>query len=401
METKLQLDFSSPEFIQNPYPTYCHLREHEPVHLADSGVWYLTRYPDVYFMMTDPRFGRKAPKGASRFDLEATESTEVEAFLENWLLFKDPPEHTELRKVLAQVVNAKLIKAMEPFIARVADEVCQHVATLAEIDIVRDISIPMSMRVMCELLGVPDVDREEFQHYSDIITLSFEGSLPRDLARMEPMLPTIKYYIRDIIFDRQQHPKKDWISYLLEHHKQLHEPLNTEQLIDTIVFLLYSAHETTRLAISSSCHLLLSHPNKLRELIANPELLPDAIEELLRYESPLNKLSRWTHEDVRIGHQVIPAGVLVVGLINAAHRDPSAFENPYEIDFQRESNRHLTFGKGIHTCLGSVLARLELNILFERLLPLLSRWQLLTDKIQWRQNTTFRYLDSLPVRIKQ
>lgn len=386
---------NTPEF-SNPYPVYAEWRRQHPVFQNANGTWHLTRYDDVKMMLTDPRFLRHPPGHAGFINPDKMD-TELDKVISKWSLFNDPPEHTHKREMLSVMVNPRFIKDTRSIIETITDNLIQSLMKNDTADFMTEFAYPLPVRVINRLLGA-SLDTSTLRRWSLAIINALDRGAPDDFISIHPIMLEIQQYFRELIHAREQRPESDWISELVRVKNQY--DLDTDDMIANCIFLLLAGHETVQLSLGLGLRALLQHPDQLSLLTSNPDLIPSAVEEILRFEAPLSKVTRWTSEAVVINDIVIPENQLVVGLLNAANRDPERFENPDQLNFTRKNNRHLTFGLGIHNCLGALLARLELQIAIEKLIPHLNRLKLKEAQTEWIGNTSTRYLFKLMIQIQ-
>jgi cytochrome P450 len=382
-----------PEVIEDPYPLYHRLRAEDPVHQNPAGMWVLSRYDDVAGLLRDPRFGRRGFQ-------ELISARFGRAGLGRSMLLQDPPDHTRLRALVNKAFTPRVIEGLRGQIQRMVDILLDSVAGRSEMDLIADLAYPLPVSVICEMVGVPAADRDLFRQWSYDIARSFDAIVfpdPEVIARANAAGDAISAYFQDLVAERRRAPRADLLSALIA-VEEAGDRLSTEELFATGVLLFLAGHETTSNLIGNGVLALLRHPAELRRLREDPALIESAVEELLRYDSPVQRGSRIANEDVLIGDCSIPNGSLVLALLGAANRDPVHFAEPDCLDVSRQDNRHLAFGWGIHFCLGAPLARLEGQIAIGTLLRRLPRLALATERVEWRQTFTLRALMALPVR---
>lgn len=329
------------------------MRAAQPVFLnARDHMWNVFSYTDVQRVLTEhSTFSSQFIDSGSDQPLDAS------------LISTDPPRHRQLRSLVALAFTPRTIAQLEPRIAAIVHELLDRVTPQGKMDVINDLSYPLPVIVIAELLGIPQEDRERFKHWSDRVV----GAVPSDGKNPQAEMSE---YFRRMIEQRRQEPKDDLISSLLA--AQIDgEYLTEQELLGFFVLLLVAGNETTTHLIGSAAWCLDEHPDALAELRANPDLLPDAIEEVLRYRSPIKLMFRVTTQNTRVGDKDIAAGESVIAWIGSANRDEAQFPSAATFDIHRLLNRHLAFGHGIHFCLGAPLARLEariaLKIMLERL----------------------------------
>ena len=382
-----------PEVIEDPYPLYHRLRADDPVHQSPAGMWVISRYDDVSGLLRDPRFGRRGFEAiiSARFGGPG---------LGRSMLLQDPPDHTRLRGLVNKAFAPRVIEGLRGQIQQMVDGLLDAVAGRGEMELIADLAYPLPVSVICEMVGVPAADRDMFRQWSCDIARSFDAILlpdPEVIARANAAGDAISAYFHDLVAERRRAPRADLLSALIA-VEEAGDRLSTEELFATAVLLFIAGHETTANLIGNGVLALLRHPAELQRLRADPALIDSAVEELLRYDSPVQRVSRITNEDVVIGGRPIPIGSLVLALLGSANRDPVHFAEPDRLDVTRQDNRHLAFGWGIHFCLGAPLARLEGQIAIGTLLRRLPNLTLATEQVEWRQTFTLRGLTALPLR---
>lgn len=387
----------SPAFHADPYPFYRHLRETDPVHLSALGLWILTRYEDCVTSLRDPRFGRDGFEAI----LSAQYGEESETGrLPRSMLFRDPPDHTRLRSLVNRAFTPRVIEGMRGQIQAVVDRLLDHAEAQGRIDVIADLAYPLPVTVICDMLGVPVGDHEQIKEWSSDIIRSLDAigvpSDPSIVERGRIGRRGIADYFRALLPERRRRPRADLLSALIAAEEQ-GDRLTEGELLATCVLLFIAGHETTVNLIGNGTLALLKHPEQLRRLREDPALIGSAIEELLRYDGPVQRTARIPSEDITIGGRTIPKGEMVMPFLGAANRDPAQFPDPDRLDITRADNRHIAFGMGIHFCLGAPLARMEGQIAINTLLRRLPKLALAGQRPEHRQSLTLRGLVSLPV----
>jgi pimeloyl-[acyl-carrier protein] synthase len=386
--------FSS-DFRADPYPVLDALRTHDPVHFIDlPGLWFLTRYDDVVAALHDPRLS------AERFQLTLPEmqSSALISSLSTMMLLRDPPHHTRLRTLVSKAFTPRVVENLRPRIQEIIDALIDAVQPAGRMEFMQDLAAPLPVVVIAQLLGIPVEDRAQFKRWSDALLVIADGTLaPAGFADAERSAAEFKDYLGGVIARRRNHPSDDLISSLLA--AQEHEDrLTADELFSTCVLLLIAGHETTTNLIGNGMLALLRHPDQLVLLRDNPALIRSAIEELLRYESPVQLTSRVARDDFEIRGKPIRKGQEVCCGLAAANRDPEQFAEPDRLAVTRADNHHVAFGHGLHFCLGAPLARLEGQIAMLTLLRRLPGLRLATDSVEWREGIMMRSLKALPLR---
>jgi len=385
-----------PEFHANPYPFYRRLREEDPVHASPFGAWILTRYDDAVMVLRDPRFGREGMADL----LEARLGIGGDPTDTRDMLFRDPPDHTRLRALVSRAFTPRVVEAMRPHIQDIVDGLLDRLEAGHGMDVIEDLAYPLPVTVICEMLGVPTADQDVFRQWSADIARSLDAAiLPADsevIPRGREARIALRAYLRSLIATRRRNPRADLLSALIAVEEE-GSKLSEGELVSTCALLLIAGHETTVNLIGNGVLALLRHPDQLRALADDPTLIQSAVEELLRYDGPVQRTGRMATADVEIGGKQIPKGSVVVAAIGAANRDPAHFPDPERLDITRRDNRHIAFGFGIHFCLGAPLARIEGQVAIGTLLRRVPALKLVSDTPVWRESSVLRGLKTLPV----
>jgi len=385
-----------PEFVANPYPMYHRLRAEDPVHQSPLGFWVLTRYEDVVFALRDARLAKEAITSvvAQRFGI-VNPPTITRSMLDS-----DPPDHTRMRALVNKAFTPRVVEHLRPRVQAIVDDLLARVDERHSMDLIEDFAYPIPVIVICELLGVPVEDRDHFRAWGLDMARSLDAVLfgpHSDVAeRGAAARHALGDYFRDLIAERRKAPRQDMLSGLIA-AEEAGERLTEAEMLATCILLLVAGHETTVNLIGNGTLALLRNPGELRRLREDPGLIATAVEELLRFDGPVQRTARVPSEDVKFGDQVIGKGELVMPFIGAADRDPAQFADPDRLDIGRRENRHVAFGYGIHFCLGAPLARVEGQIALATLVQRLPKLALATDQPQFRMSLTLRGLSSLPV----
>jgi cytochrome P450 len=388
-----------PKMLNDPYPFYARLRSAAPVHWVDQvGGWVLTRYADVISVLRSPQASsdrvNKAPQ-QSRLEFQAL--NEVRAYS---MLNADPPRHTRLRLLVNKAFTPKTVEELAPFIRSFVDKVLDAALARGRMDVMADLAFPLPATVIAEMLGVPPEDRDRFKQWSDDVTAALgnvpSNASPEVLRKSVEGMQALQAYFHDIITQRRAEPRDDLISGLIKAQEE-GDRLSDQELLANCVLLLNAGHETTTNLIGNGTYALLRHPSQLKRLRDDPSLIPTGVEELLRYDSPVQFTSRILTADMELSGKVLRAGQMVLLLLAAANRDPKQFPDPDKLDVGRQNNKHVAFGLGSHFCLGAPLARLEGRLVFEALLRRAPGLRLDGPPPQYRQNFNLRGLESLAV----
>ncbi|RBQ15302.1 cytochrome P450 [Spongiactinospora rosea] len=347
------------EHLADPYPVYRRYREQDSVQRGEGGTWYVFGYDEAYEVLTSPAFGR-GPGGPV-----SDRSPALRRLVQNWLVFMDPPRHTELRDLLQATFSPKVVRALRPCVTAIAAELLAPLQEKPLIDLVRDFAAPFPLLVISELLGVPSERRDWFRERAVWLqgaSTSRAGRTGRtgaDLA--ERAARELAAYFSEQARLRARAPREDLLSLLVAAARK-GTALSEDEIVGTCVHLLTAGHETTTHLLTKGTLALLRRPGVLRRLRSDPALLPTAVEELVRFDSPVQMVSRWARQDQLLGGKRIRAGEKVVPVLGAANRDPARFPAPDLLRLDRPPARHTGFGLGIHYCLGASLARAEAEI---------------------------------------
>lgn len=392
-----------PESLADPYPLFHSLRDEDPVYWSERvDGWVLTGYPAVVAILRDPRVSSNRHTDA-RTQLPEAAREQARALREHLSLMmgnSDPPNHTRLRSLINKAFTPRVVEAMSSRIQALADQLLDAVQGAGRMDVIRDFAYPLPIIVISELLGIPTEDRTQFKHWSDDFIGFIAAGRPsvERAKRAQQSLLAMADYFRDIAALRRRRPQNDLISGLItaeEHGQRLSEG----ELLAMCNSLLAGGHETTTNLFGNGLLALLRHPGQLRELRQTPDLIVGAVEELLRYDSPVQRLERFATQDLELGRHRIRAGQRLWPMLGAANRDPAQFPDPDRLDIRRQPNPHLAFAHGIHFCVGAPLARLEGQIGFATLLRRFQKLELADGAVQWRAILAHRGLESLPVAV--
>ncbi len=390
-----QYDVLDPAVRWDPHPIYAKLRADAPVYKTryyEMGAqsWLLTRYDDCEMLQSDPRF----TKNYGRINPATDYRNSPMVAINRHMLSVDPPDHTRLRGLVHKAFTPRIISAMNDRVQEIADSLLDAVQGRSDMDLTADFAFPLPITVIAQLLGIPAEDRNNFRDWSQTIVLGRNyDAVTR--AAMEFIM-----YMNELFDQRRAAPQDDLISNLIQ-VEEAGDKLAREELMSMIFLLLVAGHEATVNLIANGTLTLLTHPDQMQLLRDDPRLIRSAIEEMLRFESPVaSTTNRFALEDVEIRGQVILKGDLVLASLIGANRDPEVFENPDAFDIRRNPNRHMAFGYGLHYCLGAPLARMEGAIAINTLLRRLPNLQLAVDPrdIEWNESLLLRSMKALPVR---
>jgi cytochrome P450 len=395
---------SDPAVLADPFPTYARLRDEEPAHWsAELKGWVLTRYEDVKRVCLDSRMSsdRLRPFFASLPSREAARMAELIRILTLWMVFRDPPEHTRLRRLTSRVFNVRAIQALRPTVESLTAWLLDRIGERTEFDFIAEFAGPLPALVIMDMLGVARPELERLKRLSDEMAL-FIGSAretPGKYERAENATREMAELFRGLIVERRREPRRDLLSELV-HLEDDGERLNDDELVATCVLLLFAGHETTTHHITNGLAALLRFPAAREELRRDPRLAPAAVEELLRYDGPIGAQVRIVQERQTFHGREFNPGERVFLMMNAANRDPRAYTDPDLVDLQRHGPPHLTFGFGPHICLGFPLARLEGQV---ALPAVLARWREIEAagaQVEWLDSMVLRGMTTFPVRVR-
>ena len=359
--------------------------------------WLITGYPEVRAALGDQRLAKDSRRVAELLDrhgLSGQDSIFGQS-LSHHMLNTDPPEHGRLRKLVGNVFTPRRVELLRPRIQQISDELLDALPLGEEVDLLEAFAVPLPIKVICELLGVPAEDRSEFREWSNRLV----SALPREVVNEASA--AMAAYLGDLIRAKEEDPGEDMLSALV-HAREEGDRLGRDELIAMACLLLAAGHETTVNLIGNGTLALLTHPGQLAALRADRSRLTNAIEEFLRYDGPINQATlRFTAEPVEIGGVRIPEGEFVVLSVDAANHDEGRYPRPDDLDIDRDTGGHLGFGRGIHYCLGAPLARVEAEIGFTGMLDRFGRIELAVpeDRLEWRFSVVMRGLERLPVRL--
>jgi cytochrome P450 len=389
----MQFNPFAPDIRQNPFSSYAELRREAPVYkLEPMGFWLVTRYEDVQFVLKSPQMfsseGMAGPQGLQ---------DQVRS-----IITMDPPDHQRLRSLVGRAFTPRMIAELEPRIREITRTLLAKTAHSNEFDVIGGLALPLPVRVIAEMLGVEPRRLHDFKRWSDIMVgqLLRPGASPEEVAYEQAERSAFEQYFRWAIEERRRKPGDDLISALIQAEEQ-HQHLTAEEVFGFALLLLVAGNETTTNLIGNMVLTLLRHPAALAELSCNPELIPAAVEETLRYESPVQMLFRIAREDIEMHGQRIPKGAMVWPVMGSANRDEARYPDPDRFDIGRDTSGHLAFGHGIHFCIGAPLARLETRVAMEELLPMLANAHLAEQPLEYIDAFFLRGLKRLPLALPE
>lgn len=401
--TAIEFDFEDPEFQADPYPIYAALREHEPVsHRVKDGFhnYWVTRHEDVVSVLRDERFTSFGIP--SELEAEGIPETfrRLGQVLKHMMLRIDGKDHARLRGLVNKAFTPRMVARLEPRIEALSSALLDEVVSRGDgcVDLIRDFATPLPVIVIAELLGVPGEEQPRFKRWSDEIAVVLDGSVrTAGLPRAAQSAWDLAEYLRRVVAQRRREPRDDLLSAMAAARDE-RGALSDDELISNAILLLLAGHETTTNLIGNGALALLRNPDQLALLRDEPGLAEGAVEEALRYDSPVQLTARVPAIPVAVRGVTIPPDAEATLLLGAANRDPAVFSDPDDFDIRREGGRHLSFGFGSHFCLGASLARLEGMVAFRQLASRFPRLELADPDPPRRAGLVLRGLASLPAR---
>jgi cytochrome P450 len=389
-------------FIADPYPDYAQLREEAPV-LYDGATdhWLVSRYEDVDALLRDRRFGRTYLHVGTHEDMGRPTPPDWHApfwdLINDGILDMEPPDHTRVRKLVAKAFTPRFVEGLRPRVQAIVDGLIDELSGAGEFDLLPSLAEPLPVTVIAEMLGVPEADRRLLRPWSADIVKMYELN-PSIASQQDAVRASGEFatYLRGLARERRRDPGDDLISGLV-HVVDQGEALTEDELVGTCVLLLNAGHEATVNSTLLGWWTLFQHPDRLKELRADHSLIPSAVEELLRFQTPLPMFERWVLEPFELHGVEIPRGAELGLLFDSANHDPSVFADPDGLRLDRKPNPHLAFGAGIHFCLGAPLGRMELQISFRALLERFPDLELVEEP-RFKPNYVIRGLEGLRVR---
>jgi cytochrome P450 len=372
----------------DPYPTYAELRGAGPVSRGELGQWLVTGHREAAALLRDPRLGSAFPREFVRRTLGAGPAA---SFPERIVLTRDPPDHTRLRRFLGRAFGTPAIRSLRASVESLVDELLTPAHEAGRFDVVADLAVPLPVTVVCRLIGIPDSDRAEVLPQVIALAKVFDAVNldPERIGDIDTAVRWLRSYVGDLLTA----PAPGSLAALYDGAQ------DADEFIDNLLFLFHAGFETTMGLISNGCAALMSQPSQWERLRTDPTLLSTAIEEFLRYDSPIQNTIRVAHEPIECAGVKIRAGRSVMLLLGAANRDPAVFRDPDRLDVGRDPNPHLGFGGGLHHCLGMALARLMGDLVFERLVGLFAVMEPAGAGVR-RHHGSLRSYERLPVAVR-
>jgi cytochrome P450 len=410
MTTARKYELYSHEFRQNSHTVFAQMRANDPV-IKQAGldgttpIWFVTRYAEVQQVLADDEHFVRDPglvySAEAREKIFGKPNELIDNMMNNHMLNKDGDDHRRLRSLVSKAFTPKVIQNMRPRIAAIATELLDKVQANGKMELISDFAFPLPITVIAELLGIPLHNQNQFRIWSNAFVRPAITEEEQQAAFV--LLQEFATYMQNLVADRRLHPGDDLLSGLI-HVEEAGDRLSQSELFSMLSLLIVAGHETTVSLIGNAVLALLQSPQVRDEIMNNQALIPAAVEEFLRYDSPVERpLTRIVKEDITLGGWQLKRGDLIIPIIGSANRDETQFPTAAMLDIHRKPNSHIAFGKGAHYCLGAPLARLEgeiaLRVLFERFPDL--RLDIAAEDLEWRDVPTFRSLVRLPVKWTQ
>ncbi|WP_338685256.1 cytochrome P450 [Streptomyces acidiscabies] len=392
-----------PAFLADPYPAYAGLRERgRVIHYERTDQWLVPHHADVSALLRDRRLGRTYLHRYEHEDFGRTappaEHEPFHTLNDHGMLDLEPPDHTRIRRLVSKAFTPRTVEQLKPYVAKLAGELAEQLVESGGGDLLTDVAEPLPVAVIAEMLGIPESDRAPLRPWSAAICGMYELN-PSEETAAEAVRASVEFsdYLRELIAERRNSPGDDLMSGLIAAHDE-GDRLTEQEMISTAVLLLNAGHEATVNATVNGWNALFDNPDQLALLRADHSLIPGAVEELMRYDTPLQLFERWVLDDIEIDGVTVPRGAEVALLFGAANHDPAVFSDPERLDLRRTDNPHISFSAGIHYCIGAPLARIELAASMAALLekaPTLHR----VREPRRKPNFVIRGLEGLDVEI--
>ncbi|NEB76536.1 cytochrome P450 [Streptomyces sp. SID14478] len=391
----------SPAFVADPYPAYAALRESGRVHrFAPTGQYLIPHHADVAALLRDRRLGRTYQHRYAHEEFGRTappaEHEPFHTLNDHGMLDLEPPDHTRIRRLVSKAFTPRTVQQLRPYVEKLAGDLVAGLVADGGGDLLAAVAEPLPVAVIAEMLGIPESDRPLLRPWSAAICGMYELN-PADRTARAAVRASVEFtaYLRELIGRRRAEPGDDLISGLIAAHDE-GDRLTEQEMISTCVLLLNAGHEATVNSTVNGWWALFRHPDQLAALRADHSLIPSAVEELMRYDTPLQLFERWVLEDIEVAGTTIPRGCEVALLFGAANHDPAVFADPARLDLTRTDNPHISFSAGIHYCIGAPLARLELAASMRALLTQAPTLRLAAEPVR-KPNFVIRGMEALPV----
>jgi cytochrome P450 len=393
--------FDSPSFLKDPYPIFRDFLAKSPIFWDEvQNTWHLFSYTSISACLKDPRFSSaRVPAMVSRLSEDTHQKIEsLTDTLSRWALFMDPPQHTRIRALLNKSFLPRLVNNMSTRIQALANELIEIKSNQGIFDVISNLAYPLPVIVIGEMLGASLDDRDMLKKWSDDLATFFGVTrmTPEIMFHAQKSIVEMKDYFRGILQDHSRTPREDLMASLIS-TKEKEDFFTEEDILATCTMLIFGGHETTTNLISNGILALIQNSSQMKKLRKSPLLIKTAVEEFLRYDSPVQRISRMVTEDLEIEGRKIKKGNRVFMILGAANRDPVQFEDPSILDITRTHNPHLAFGAGNHFCIGAVLSRLEGQIAISTFIERFPHIHLANEDLEWHKNFSLRALKALPV----
>ncbi|MGH2719287.1 MAG: cytochrome P450 [Actinomycetota bacterium] len=386
----------------DPYPSYRQLRELSPIHHSPLGILVLSRFADIDAVLRDPRFGHTMADEVQMLKVMQGPGGVTVAEFSRWMLMLDPPDHTRLRGLVQKAFTPRAIEALRPRITALVDQFVSgflsRLESEGQADIVDELALALPVAVITEMLGLHIEDEPRTREWAEAIAQALDPIISEEQARRsDEAVVGMTEYITSEIERRRRSPGNDLLTKLIE-AEDAGGRLSEQELISNVILLFGAGHETTRNLISNGMLALIRNPEVLAQLRSDPSLIRNAVEELLRYDSPVQLVGRVAKSEIEVAGVPFPTGMAVACIVASGNRDPAQYRDPDRLDILRPDIKVLSFGGGIHFCLGAMLARIEGALAINTLLARAPALALVDEKPQWRPHITLRGLAKLPVR---
>ena len=392
-----------PAFLADPYPAYADLRARGRVHYYEpTNQWLVPHHADVSALLRDRRLGRTYQHRFTHEDFGRTappvEHEPFHTLNDHGMLDLEPPDHTRIRRLVSKAFTPRTVEQLKPYVSNLAGELVDRLVENGGGDLLADVAEPLPVAVIAEMLGIPETDRGPLRPWSADICGMYELN-PSDETARNAVRASVEFsdYLRELIAERRKEPGDDLISGLIAAHDE-GDRLTEQEMISTCVLLLNAGHEATVNATVNGWYALFRNPDQLAALRADRALVPTAVEELMRYDTPLQLFERWVLDEIEIDGTVVPRGAEIAMLFGSANHDPEVFADPERLELTRTDNPHISFSAGIHYCIGAPLARIELAASMTALLEKAPGLRLAAEP-ERKPNFVIRGLEGLSVDV--
>ncbi|MEV6023912.1 cytochrome P450 [Streptomyces sp. NPDC052036] len=399
----LAFDPWDPAFLADPYPAYAELRALGRVfHYEPTDQWLVPHHPDVSALLRDRRLGRTYQHRFTHEEFGRTapppEHEPFHTLNDHGMLDLEPPDHTRIRRLVSKAFTPRTVERLAPYVRELAGDLVSRLVQAGGGDLLRDVAEPLPVAVIAEMLGIPEADRALLRPWSADICGMYELHPSQETAH-RAVRASVEFsdYLRELIATRRKEPGEDLISGLIAAYDE-GDRLTEQEMISTCVLLLNAGHEATVNATVNGWWALFRHPDQLAALRADHSLVPSAVEELMRYDTPLQLFERWVLDEIEIDGTTVPRGAEIAMLFGSANHDPAAFDAPEKLDLTRRDNPHISFSAGIHYCIGAPLARIELAASMTALLEKAPTLRLAAEPRR-KPNFVIRGLEGLSVEM--